>query len=170
MKEYFKVYENFPKEGISFLDINSVLLDIEKRTELKNSLVDSLSKYGTVDKVIAIESRGFLFGPAIADSLNSGLVLVRKPGKLPGDVIKYEYDTEYSKDALEIQVGAIQPGDRVIIHDDILATGGTALAAAKLVHTLGGEVIAFSFVGEIEFLNASKRLDELAKVNSLIKF
>jgi adenine phosphoribosyltransferase len=172
MKDYFDVYKDFPKEGISFLDINSVLLDTDKRSELKMAILKSNSIYleSKVDKVIAIESRGFLFGGYLADYLMAGLVLVRKPGKLPGEVVSHTYDTEYSKDTLEIQLKSIKPGDKVIIHDDILATGGTALAAATLVRKLGGEVIGFSFLGEIEAINASPKLKELAPVNSMIKF
>lgn len=168
-----KVYKDFPKPGCDFLDINSELNDPFKLTELRDELLESLiegpnSFYGKVDKVVAIESRGFLFGTSIAATLGAGLSLARKPGKLPGEVITQEYDTEYSTDSLQIQVDSIEIGDRVLIHDDVLATGGTAEAVARMVELIGGEVVGYSFIAEIMPLKGREKLQG-AMISSLLK-
>lgn len=171
MKNKFKIHLDFPKEGVSFLDISPILANKELRREMKKLLNDSIDSTffsERVDKVVGIESRGFLFLNSIADERRCGVVLARKPGKLPGKVISVSYGTEYSKDSIEMQVGSISPGDNVIIHDDILATGGTALAVKELVERLGGTVIGFSFIGEIEFLEGRKLLGR--NISSPIKF
>lgn len=170
MKDYFKVYEDFPIKGVSFLDINPILVDKDKKAEMEIAIRKSVDIYKEVDKVLVMESRGFIFGNFIANYLNAGLVLARKPSKLPGLTVKTTYFTEYSSDQLAIQLESIKFGERVIIHDDVLATGGTALAAAKLVRELGGEVIGFNFIGEIVALDARSKLSELADVGSVIKF
>lgn len=166
-----KVHKNFPSEGVDFLDINPVLNDIKQLRVMREDLIstllsDSLDLWG-IDKVVAIESRGFIFGTDIAMSLNAGLVLARKPGKLPGEIISEGYKTEYSSDKIELQVESINPGDRVLIHDDVLATGGTANTVRKLVERLGGEVVAFSFIVEIDPLKGKDVLLG-SKVISLI--
>lgn len=167
-KEDFQVFQDFPTEGVSFVDVNSVLIDDDKRSELNFHLKSSLllnfplSKV-KVNKLIAIESRGFIFGESLATALGAGLVLARKANKLPGLVISSSYGTEYSEDSLSIQVSAIEQGDNVVIHDDILATGGTALAVATLVEKLGGNVIGYSFIGDIAGLNGSEKLGKVPK-------
>lgn len=161
MKEYFKIVKDFPKPGISFVDVNSVLNNQEWRFYVETSLQVNIRRTFAshrVDKIVGIESRGFLFLNSIADEYECGVVLARKPGKLPGEVQSISYGTEYSKDILEIQVSSIKPGDRVIIHDDILATGGTARAVAILVEQMGGEVLGYSFIGEIKDLEGRKLL------------
>lgn len=156
-----KVYQDFPRKGVSFMDINSVLNDIEKLKEMRSNLLDSISylKDNQIDKVVVIESRGFIFGTDIAMFLNAGLALARKPGKLPGNLLSQEYDTEYSRDKIELQIGSIMPGDRVLIHDDVLATGGTARCVKSLVEKLGGTVVAFSCIMAISALNGQDALN-----------
>jgi len=119
--------------------------------------------------VVAIESRGYMFGPSLAYSLGAGFVPVRKPGKLPAKTIKQSYDLEYGKDTLEMHEDAIQPGERVVIVDDVIATGGTALATAKLVEQLGGKVEAFGFIIELTFLPGREKLAGY-HVESLIRY
>lgn len=166
-----KVHKNFPKEGVDFLDINPDLNDYSKLLDMKSRLLESITSeeldLGPIDKVVAVESRGFIFGMDIASTLKSGLVLARKPGKLPGNIISENFSTEYSTDKIEVQVDSIERGDRVIIHDDVLATGGTALAVKTLVEKLGATVIGFSFLVEIDALKGKDSLYG-SKVISLI--
>lgn len=172
MKSYFEIFQDFPKEGISFVDINSVLLDPIKRDDVKKLILFSITKnlYPTkFNKVVGVESRGFLFLNSIADEFNCGVVLARKSGKLPGEVETAVYGTEYSKDSLEMQKHSIQPGDKVLIHDDILATGGTAQAVKQIVESLGGIVVGFSFIGEIDGLQGRDLLGDVP-ISCPIKF
>lgn len=162
MKDKFKVVENFPKEGINFIDINSVLNESKDFDELTENIIYGLERDTDMvlscSKIVCIESRGFILGSVLAYAFNKGLVLIRKTGKLPGDTIRLNVQTEYSNDQLEIQVGSIKRGDRVIIHDDILATGGSARSAKLLVEALGGIVVGFSFIGEIESCKGREEL------------
>ena len=138
MKSKIRVIEDFPIEGISFKDITTLIQD---KDALKFT-VDELCALvdGEIDVVVSPEARGFLFGTAVAYHLNAGFVPIRKPGKLPAATEKYEYDLEYGSDTLEIHLDSIKPGERVLIVDDLLATGGTLYACAKLVEKLGGVV------------------------------
>ena len=136
--------------------------------ETLNQLV-SFTGEQKVDKVVAVESRGFIFGAMIANELNAGFVPVRKPGKLPAETESQTYQLEYGLDKIEIHKDAIQPGDKILIHDDLLATGGTAEATCRLVEKLGGEVVQISFIIELSFLNGREKLRNY-KINSLVTY
>lgn len=156
-KEKIRVIENFPKEGISFKDITTLIGD---KDALKLS-VDQMADFfrdKNVDVVVGPEARGFIFGVPVAYALGAGFVPVRKPGKLPGETTKMDYDLEYGTDTLEMHTDAIKPGTRVAIVDDLLATGGTIAAVAKLVEKLGGEVVGMSFTIELTGLNGREKL------------
>lgn len=151
LKQTIRVIPDFPEKGVSFKDITTLLKD----REAYNYAIDGLVEYckgKDVDVIVGPEARGFVIGAPLAYGLRIGFVPVRKPGKLPAKSITYEYDLEYGKDALEIHEDAISPGERVIVADDLLATGGTALATAKLVESLGGIVVGFVFLIELEYL------------------
>ncbi len=148
---------NFPKAGIVFKDVTPVLLDAKLFAEAINLMVDPY-RDARITRVVAIESRGFLFGAPIALELGAGLVPIRKPGKLPAATQRVEYALEYGSDALEMHHDAVQPGDRVLVVDDVLATGGTANAAAQLVGGTGGAVAGFTFLIELDFLKGRQRL------------
>ncbi len=152
IKKYIRDIQDFPKKGIVFKDISPLLANPEATKNCLKILVKSL-KNQKIDKVIGIESRGFLFGMLLAQELNAGFVLVRKPNKLPFDTISASYQLEYGSDTLQIHTDAIQKGEKVLIHDDVLATGGTAKAVCKLVEKLGGDVVQLNFLMEISFLN-----------------
>lgn len=168
LKSRIRVIEDFPKEGISFKDITTILQDGEA---LKYT-IDKLSDYvkdKKIDVIVGPEARGFLLGTPIAYNLGVGFVPVRKPGKLPSDTIKYEYELEYGSDALEVHKDAIKPGQRVLIVDDLLATGGTIGSVAKLVEQLGGVVVALNFIVELTGLNGRDKLKEY-EVNSIVQY
>jgi adenine phosphoribosyltransferase len=153
---------DFPTEGIAFADLQSILADPTDLNWLLRHTSDSLKKlnvYPGADKVICAEARGFLLGTHIAKELNAGLILARKPGKLPPPVSFISYDTEYSEDLIEIEHGIIKEGDRVLIHDDILATGGTAKALAGLVESSGGIVVGFHFIMDIGIIDPNTLKD-----------
>jgi adenine phosphoribosyltransferase len=154
---YIRDIQGFPKKGILFKDITPLLNDAKARKKCLQILVSTL-KEKQIDKVIGVESRGFLFGMLLAQELNVGFVPVRKPNKLPYDTISASYELEYGTDALEIHTDAIQKGDRVLIHDDVLATGGTAKAVCELVEKLGGIIVQCNFLIELTFLNGRKKL------------
>jgi len=168
LQDFIRDIPDFPKPGILFKDITPLLGNPEASRLATLSLVD-LTKGLKIDKVIGIESRGFFFSTLIADKLNAGFVPVRKPNKLPFDKLSQEFHLEYGTDRLEIHKDAIDKGDRVLVHDDVLATGGTAEAACKLVEELGGEVVQCNFLIELSFL---KGRDLLSKYNigSLINY
>lgn len=159
MKKYIRDIQDFPKEGISFKDITPLLIDPIARKKCLDILVAAL-KDQAINKVVGVESRGFFFGTLIAQELNAGFVPVRKPNKLPFDTISASYDLEYGTDTLEIHTDAIQPGDRVLIHDDVLATGGTAKAVCELVERLGGTIVQCNFIMELTFLNGRDKLGD----------
>jgi adenine phosphoribosyltransferase len=148
---------DFPKPGIIFKDITPILSHPKIVTEIVNWFVDK-AQNDEIDVIVGVESRGFLFGMMIAEKLGVSFVPVRKEGKLPYETIKYSYDLEYGSATMEIHKDAIQSGQKVMIHDDLLATGGTAQAAAELVKELGGLVGNFSFLIELGFLEGKKRL------------
>ena len=157
LKQAIRDVRNFPKPGIIFRDVTPLLLDIE----LFRRAIDLMTapyRDARITRVVSIESRGFLFGAPIALALGAGLVPIRKPGKLPAATQRVEYALEYGSDALEMHHDAIQPGDRVLIVDDVLATGGTAVAATQLVGETGGAVVGFTFLIELDFLKGRQRL------------
>lgn len=157
LKKMIREVPDFPKPGILFYDITTLLKD---KVGLA-TLVDALSEHymnQNVDLVLGMEARGFIFGPAVAYRLNAGFVPVRKPGKLPAATRKYDYALEYGTNTLEIHQDAIVKGQRVIIVDDLLATGGTAEATARLAESLGAEIAGLGFVVELDFLNPRSKL------------
>jgi adenine phosphoribosyltransferase len=157
LKSLIRGVPDFPKKGILFYDITTLLKDKVGFAKL----IDAFSEYyinKNIDVVMGIEARGFIFGPALAYRLNAGFVPVRKPKKLPAETIRYTYDLEYGSDTLEMHKDAIQPGQRVVIVDDLLATGGTALASVKLAQQLGGEIVSCAFVVELDALKGREKL------------
>lgn len=168
LKSLIREIPDFPKPGINFYDITTLLKDPAGLASVLEAL-KSRYEGQRIDKVVGIEARGFFFAPAVAWALNAGFVPVRKPGKLPYVTERVEYALEYGTDKLEMHQDAIGRGQRVAIVDDVLATGGTAAATAELVKRLGGEVAGLSFVIELDFL---KGRDKLAgyDVHSLIRY
>ena len=157
LKRTIRDVKNFPKTGIVFKDVTPVLLEPKLFQAAVQAMADPYSS-ARVSRVVSIESRGFLFGAPIALALGAGLVPIRKPGKLPAATQRVEYALEYGTDALEMHHDAVQAGDRVLVVDDVLATGGTANAAAQLVAGTGASVVGFSFLIELDFLNGRQRL------------
>ena len=150
---------DFPKKGISFKDITPLLLDCNLTDQIIDSFVEKLNGLD-VDAVVGVESRGFLFGFLLANKLRVPFVPVRKVGKLPGETLRYKYNLEYGSSEVEIHKEDINEGWNVLIHDDLLATGGTAVASAELISQLNANVTAFAFVIELGFLNGKDRLKE----------
>lgn len=159
IKSYVRDIQDFPKEGILFKDITPLLNDPMARKECLSILVESL-KGQRIDKVVGAESRGFFFGMLLAQELNAGFVPVRKPKKLPYETISASYELEYGIDTLEMHTDAIKKGDRVLVHDDVLATGGTAKAVCELVERLGGEIVQCNFLMELSFLNGREKINK----------
>ena len=157
LKDKIRIIEGFPKEGISFKDISTLIGDGEALKETINKIVERL-KDKKIDVVVGPEARGFIFGVPVAYALGVGFVPVRKPGKLPCETISADYGLEYGNDTLQIHKDAIKPGQRVAIVDDLLATGGTIEAVAKLIEKAGGEVATLDFVIELTGLNGRDKL------------
>ncbi|MCS7080014.1 MAG: adenine phosphoribosyltransferase [Chloracidobacterium sp.] len=157
LRRLIREIPDFPKPGILFYDITTLLKDSQGLRLAVNRMSEALAGQ-PIDVVIGVEARGFIFAPPLAYQLGAGFVPVRKPRKLPGEVERISYDLEYGSDTLEIHRDAIQPGQRVVIADDLLATGGTAAAAAALVEKLGGEVVGLTFLVELTFLGGRKKL------------
>ncbi len=168
LKEYIRSVKNFPKEGINFKDITTLLKEPEAVRLTLQKLLEFTGDIN-VDKVVGIESRGFIFGALLAEKLDAGFIPIRKPGKLPAETEQMTYALEYGTDTIEIHKDAIKRGEKVLIHDDLLATGGTAAAAAMLVEKLGGEVVQFSFIIELLFLKGREKLKNY-DVKSLIVY
>ncbi len=160
---------DFPKEGIDFIDITTVLQDPEAFKECMDSFKEYAEQLGDFDIIVGSESRGFIFGAPLAYQMGKGFVPVRKKGKLPYKTIRVEYDLEYGKDVLEMHNDAIKPGQRVLIVDDLLATGGTTEANIKLVEQLGGKVAGIIYFIELGFLEGRKKLEGY-RVNSIVTF
>ncbi len=159
LKSLVRTVPDFPKPGILFYDVTTVLKDRKGFAEL----IDGLAAHYIgmdIDIVLGIEARGFIFGPALAYRLNAGFAPVRKPKKLPAEVIRVSYDLEYGSDTLELHKDAIQPGQKVLIVDDLLATGGTMQATIQLVKQLGGEISGLGFAVELDFLKGKERFPE----------
>jgi adenine phosphoribosyltransferase len=168
IKSKIRTVPDFPIKGIMFRDITTLLQDKEGFREVCNKLYERY-KDKKIDAVVGIESRGFIFGSVLAYLLNVGFVPIRKPGKLPFKTIKEEYQLEYGKDAVEIHEDAIKENDRVLIIDDLIATGGTIMAAAKLVEKLGGKVVELAFVVELPDLKGREKLKEY-EIYSMVEF
>jgi len=168
LKAYIREVPDFPKPGILFYDITTLLQDpLALRMTVDRFVWFFAQK--RIDKVVGIESRGFIFAPTVAYNLNAGFVPVRKPGKLPYQAARQGYDLEYGTDSIEMHNDAVKPGEHVLIVDDLIATGGTALAAAKLVESLGGQVAGFGFLVELTFLPGRHKLQGY-EVQSLIQY
>ena len=165
--ENIRSIKDFPKEGIVFKDITPLLNDTYL-LELTSMLLAKPFRGQKIDHVAGLESRGFLFGTNLAQDLHAGFIPIRKPGKLPAQTVAEDYELEYGTDSLEIHSDAIKPGAKVLIHDDLIATGGTAEAATKLVQKLGGKVVGYSFVMEIKALEGNKILEGIAPCYSLL--
>lgn len=157
-KEYIEIVENFPKEGIVFKDITPLMQDGAAYKKAINEIV-SYTKEKNADVIVGPEARGFVVGCPAAYALNIGFVPVRKEGKLPREVVSTAYGKEYGKDILTIHKDAIKPGQKVVITDDLLATGGTIRATIELVEKLGGEVVGLAFMIELNDLNGREKLD-----------
>lgn len=165
-EKYIVDIENFPKQGIIFKDITPLLGNAKAFAACAEALVKIVDS--PVDKVVCIDARGFFFGGLLAEKLNAGLIPVRKKGKLPDKTIQKSYSLEYGEDVLEMHANAIKKGDRVLIHDDVLATGGTAKAVCDLVTELGGIIVQCNFIIQLEFLDGASKLN--APVKSLITY
>jgi adenine phosphoribosyltransferase len=158
LKQHIRSVPDFPKAGILFYDITTLLRDPHGYRMTVDMLSTPYQDRG-IHTVVGIESRGFILGGAVAHRIGAGFVPIRKPGKLPAKALKETYDLEYGKDALEIHEDAIQAGQKVLIVDDVLATGGTAAAAAQLVRKLGGELAGLAFLIELLFLNGRQKIE-----------
>ncbi len=166
INQLIKDVPDFPKPGILFKDITPVLENHEAFVSVARQFVRGLPE--GVEKIVAMESRGFIFGAAVCQHIDAGLVLVRKPGKLPRKTHSITYDLEYGSDTLEVHSDALKRGEKVVILDDVLATGGTALATQNLVQEMGAEILGFEFLMEIEALKGREKLTA-APVKSLIQ-
>lgn len=161
---------DFPKEGIVFKDITPIMLNPELSNEILDHLVDYYKDL-KIDKIAGIESRGFLFGYALAMRLNIPFVLIRKKGKLPYNKISHAYDLEYGSAEIEIHTDAILKGERILIHDDLLATGGSAMAAGELIEKCGGSVVGFNFLIALQFLDGEAKLNAISEnIYNLVRY
>lgn len=168
LRKLIREVPDFPKPGINFYDITTLIKDAEGLEQTIDAMTEQCRGLD-IDKVIGIESRGFIFGTPLAYQLGVGFVPVRKPKKLPSDTISVSYDLEYGQDTVEIHSDAVEQGERILIVDDLLATGGTARAVVELVEKMGGTVAGIHVVVELEFLNPRSRFDGY-DVKSLIKY
>lgn len=168
LKSKIRVIEGFPKEGISFKDITTLISDGKAFKEAVNIMRKNL-KDRNIDYIVGPEARGFVFGSAVAYALNVGFIPVRKPGKLPGETVSYEYALEYGTDVLEICEDVLKPGDRVAIVDDLLATGGTINACAKLIESQGAEVVSMQFLMELTDLKGREKNKEY-QIDSVMEY
>jgi len=168
LDDYIRLIPDFPKPGVIFKDITTLLASKEASAVCLEKLLNLVGSQ-PIDKVVGIESRGFFFGMLLAQRLNAGFVPVRKPGKLPFSSLKEPYQLEYGMDVLEIHDDAITKGERVLIHDDVLATGGTARAACNLVEKLGGNIVQCNFIMELMFLDGKDKLKKY-KVASALQY
>jgi len=170
IKSRIRTIENYPIKGVMFRDITTLLKDPEGLRDSINKLVDRYKDLD-IDKIVAIESRGFIVGAPLAYLLNVGLVLIRKPGKLPSETIDQDYKLEYGTDRIEVHVDAIEKGEKVLIVDDLIATGGTAEAAVKLVQKVKGDIVECCFIIDLPDIGGRARLEDLGqKVFTLCEF
>ena len=168
IQSFIREIPDFPKPGITFRDITPLLQDPEALRNTVQKLVDLVGDH-KIDKVVGIESRGFLFGTVLAERLNAGFVPVRKSGKLPYKTYAEVYELEYGKDILEIHQDAIEKGESVLLHDDVLATGGTARTACNLIEKMGGKIVQCNFLTELSYLNGRSKLKNY-EVQSLFSY
>jgi len=168
LSETIRSIPDFPKKGIVFRDITTLLKDADALHNAVN-LFTKHYENSKIDKVVCIESRGFILGSALAVSLDAGFVPIRKKGKLPAEVISEQYALEYGTDIIEMHVDALQHGERILLHDDLLATGGTMCAAIKLVKKLQANIVGISFLIELSFLQGRKNLKDY-DVFSLVQY
>jgi len=168
LKKYIRSIKDFPIKGIMFRDITTLLKEPEAiKATLSQLLLNIQGK--KIDKVVGIESRGFIFGALLAKELGVGFIPVRKPGKLPAETVTQTYQLEYGNDSIQIHKDAISKGDKVLLHDDLLATGGTAEASCSLIEKLGGEIVQISFIIELTFLKGREKLKPY-DVRSLVTY
>ena len=160
---------DFPKEGIVFRDITTAVKDARALELIIDFLTEKFKDKG-IDYVVGIESRGFIFGSALSYNLKAGLVLIRKPGKLPAETISQEYALEYGTDKIEMHIDAVEPGKRVLVIDDLLATGGTVNASIKLLQKTGADIVGAAFVIELSDLKGREKLPQDIEVVSMIKY
>ena len=158
VREHVRMVPDFPKKGIMFLDITTAAKDAKSMQKMVDFLYEQF-KDEKVDYVAGIESRGFIFGAPLAYKLNAGFIPIRKPNKLPAETIKETYSLEYGTDTIEMHADALKPGDRVIVIDDLLATGGTAAAACNLVKRVGADVVASAFIIELDPLKGREKIE-----------
>ena len=158
LKTYVRDISDFPSAGIIFKDFTPLLRSVKAMACAKQTLLNLIDNQ-PIDVVVGVESRGFFFAPLLAEALGAGFVPVRKPGKLPGETLQVSYALEYGTDRLEILKDAISTGDRVLIHDDVLATGGTAKATCELVKRLGGKIVQCNFLIHLKFLDGAAQLN-----------
>jgi len=168
LKKYIRSIKDFPKKGIMFRDITTLLKEPVALKKTITRLFD-FTKDKNITKVVGIESRGFMFGVSLAEKLDVGFIPCRKKGKLPAETESITYSLEYGEDTLQIHKDAISKGDKVLLHDDLLATGGTAQAACKLIEKLGGQVVQASFIVELSFLKGRTKLKDY-DVRALIDY
>jgi adenine phosphoribosyltransferase len=167
LKDNIRSVKDFPKKGIVYKDITPLLND-KYLLELTSRMLAEPFRGHHIDYVAGLESRGFLFGTNLAQDLHAGFIPIRKPKKLPAETVSVEYELEYGTDILEVHTDSIKPGDNVLIHDDLVATGGSAMAATKLIEKLGGNIVGYSFVMEIEILNGRENLDQTIPFHSIL--
>lgn len=167
LKDKIRAIEDYPKKGVIFRDITTLLKDKDAFNKAVDEMAEKIDK--DVDKIIGIEARGFIFGAALAYKLNKGFVPVRKPGKLPWDKVSESYELEYGEDSIEMHRDAIEAGEKIVIVDDLLATGGTSKACINLVEKLKGEVSSAIFLAELEDLKGREILSG-TRVESIIKY
>ncbi|MCX7995561.1 MAG: adenine phosphoribosyltransferase [candidate division WOR-3 bacterium] len=168
LKKFIRDIPDFPQKGVMFRDITTILKNAQAFKYSVDAIVNKF-KNAQIDKVVSIEARGYIFGGAIAYNLGCGLVPVRKLGKLPAETVKMEYELEYGKNVIEIHKDGIEKGERILLFDDVLATGGTMLAACKLVELLGGKVVACAFIANLTYLNGTEKLKDY-EVFSLVEY
>jgi adenine phosphoribosyltransferase len=168
LKRYIRDVPDFPKKGIIFKDITTLLKEPAAFNHTIDRLVENYQA-ASIDKIVSVEARGYIFGGVLAYKLNCGFIPVRKPGKLPGETVAMDYTLEYGTNTIEIHKDGIQSGDKVLVFDDLLATGGTVHAACKLVEQLGGTIVGCAFLINLKFLPGTKKL-EWYPVFSLIEY
>ena len=170
IKDIIRSVSDFPKKGINFKDITPLLLNPKISDEIVNEFINKLSHIN-VDAIVGVESRGFLFGFLLANKMGIPFIPIRKAGKLPSKTISVAYELEYGVSEIEIHIEDIQPGWNILIHDDLLATGGTALASCQLIEEANAKIAAFAFVVSLDFLNAKDKLIKYSKnIISLVEY
>lgn len=170
VKEAIRDIPNFPIEGVVFKDITPLMLDAQLSRDISVAFAEHAETLKP-DAICAIDSRGFIFGTGIAQALDIPLLLVRKKGKLPGETLAFSYDLEYGSATLELHKNDLKPGSKVLIHDDLLATGGTTSATSELIRQSGSEVVGFSFIVDLSFLNGKDKITKYSEnIFSLVEY